>query len=85
MDLGTVSTGLRQGLYTSAAAARDDVRLVFSNCRMYNPVGNAVRALGDQLSDHFESQWSKHEPKLVEVEAVLSAPVRAKALLRASA
>lgn len=35
--------------YSDVYAFRDDVRLVFNNCRDYNPPGNFVRNFGDQV------------------------------------
>lgn len=30
---------------------------VWENCRMYNPVGTAVRQMGDRLSETWEKKW----------------------------
>lgn len=42
-----------------------DVRLTFDNCRVFNPVGNHVRVVGDDASDKFEKKWvlAQIEPK----------------------
>ena len=38
---------------------------VWENCRMYNPVGTAVRQMGDRLSETWEKKWyqSSVEPR----------------------
>ena len=36
MDLLTIMNKIRQGVYDSEQQVRDDVALVFSNCRTYN-------------------------------------------------
>ena len=69
MDLGTVqkkfpgkgkptekSPGKQE--YKSPEEFRDDVRLVWSNCRTYNAVGHAVRTMGDSLSEIWEKKWA---------------------------
>ncbi|KFM27509.1 putative pleiotropic drug resistance protein 2 [Auxenochlorella protothecoides] len=40
MDLGTVKTKLDHRRYSSLLEFRDDVRLIFANCRQFNPPGN---------------------------------------------
>ncbi|KAK2078978.1 hypothetical protein QBZ16_002668 [Prototheca wickerhamii] len=59
MDLGTIKTKLDQRRYEDVQAFRDDVRLVFSNCRTFNPPGNFVRNIGDQASEKFEKRWAQ--------------------------
>mmetsp|Transcript_22157 Transcript_22157/g.46400 ORF Transcript_22157/g.46400 Transcript_22157/m.46400 type:complete len:473 (-) Transcript_22157:630-2048(-) len=43
--------------YKSPLEFRDDLRLIFDNCRLYNPVGSDVRIMGDALADLFEKKW----------------------------
>jgi Bromodomain extra-terminal - transcription regulation/Bromodomain len=45
--------------YPDVYAFRDDVRLVWHNCRTFNPPGESVRKLGDNASDQFELKFSK--------------------------
>lgn len=68
MDLGTINKRLedkpedpRKGprKYQTPLEFRDDVRLVFANCRNFNPPGQPVRNMGDQLSDFFEKKWAE--------------------------
>jgi len=43
--------------YQTPLEMRDDMRLIFDNCRLYNQPGQDVRIMGDMLSDHFEKRW----------------------------
>jgi Bromodomain len=47
--------------YKTPMEFRDDVRLVWQNCRTYNPVGTQVRQLGDRISDAWEKKWLQAE------------------------
>ncbi len=44
--------------YKTPYEFRDDVRLVWANCRTYNAVGHAVRTMGDTLSETWEKKWA---------------------------
>ena len=44
--------------YTTPYQFRDDMRLVWDNCRTYNTVGHAVRTMGDTLSEAWEKKWA---------------------------
>lgn len=57
MDLGTIKTKIEQRRYNNVYEFRDDVRLTFNNCRIFNPPGNHVRVMGDQASERFEKKW----------------------------
>ena len=46
MDLGTIDDKLSKGEYLSVDAFVADVRLVFYNCRIYNPSNTAVGIAG---------------------------------------
>ena len=68
MDLGTVSKKVahepEKGIgrqYRTPVEFRDDVRLVWSNCRAYNRPGQDVRAMGDFLSEMWEKRWCQSE------------------------
>ena len=69
MDLGTIQKKLpgkaRIGErkseakeYSRPAQFRDDMRLVWANCRSYNAIGHAVRTMGDTLSEAWEKKWA---------------------------
>jgi len=61
MDLGTVENKIRSRLYNNPIEYRDDMRLIWMNCRRYNPVGVQVRKAGDLLSEYFEKKWNCSE------------------------
>lgn len=68
MDLGTIQKRLPKGRlgekksdpkeYNNPYQFRDDMRLVWANCRNYNAVGHAVRTMGDALSETWEKKWA---------------------------
>lgn len=58
MDLSTVTKKLQAGDYPRAKDFEADVRLIFSNCYKFNPVGNPVREMGKKLEAVFEEKWS---------------------------
>lgn len=63
-DLGTIKKNLEsQTFYKNVYEFRDDVRLCFENCRLFNPQGHQVRTIGDTASNSFEKKW---ESKRVE-------------------
>jgi len=57
MDLSTVTKKLQAGVYQRAKDFEADVRLIFSNCYKFNPVGNPVREMGRQLEAVFDEKW----------------------------
>jgi len=65
MDLGTAlgklggTPGGPARAYAAPSEFRDDVRLMFANCRTYNKVGTPVRRMGDALSDLWEKKWAQ--------------------------
>lgn len=75
MDFGTIEKRIQDGYYDSPLKFRDDVRLVFSNCRTYNKPGQDVRFMGDSLESVFEKRWenSRIESKLEEEKSRLAA------------
>ena len=69
MDMGTIQKKIpakpRSGqtrsdpnAYTSPYEFRDDMRLVWANCRTYNPPTVPVRNMGEAMSDAWEKRWS---------------------------
>lgn len=58
MDLGTIKAKIDGRRYNNVYEFRDDVRLTFNNCRIFNPPGNHVRMMGDQASERFEKKWA---------------------------
>lgn len=69
MDLGTIQKKFpgkgKQALrpsdpnvYSNPYEFRDDMRLVWSNCRTYNPPHVPVRNMGEAMSDAWEKKWT---------------------------
>ena len=65
-DLGTIKKNSESLThYKNIYEFRDDVRLCFENCRLFNPQGHSVRTIGDSASNSFEKKW---ETKRIEEE-----------------
>lgn len=64
MDLGTIKKRLTSGAYSSPLEFLADVRLTFSNALTYNPPGNTVNFMADEMSKFFELRWKTIEKKL---------------------
>ncbi|KAI9086777.1 hypothetical protein K1719_031371 [Acacia pycnantha] len=58
MDLGTVKTRLIKNWYKSPKEFAEDVRLTFHNAMEYNPPGQDVHIMAEQLSKVFEERWA---------------------------
>ncbi|KAM6573965.1 hypothetical protein CsatA_022292 [Cannabis sativa] len=59
MDLGTVKSRLlNKTLYKSPIEFADDVRLTFNNAMLYNPKGQDVHSMAEQLLKTFEDRWA---------------------------
>ncbi|KAG8099878.1 hypothetical protein GUJ93_ZPchr0013g35431 [Zizania palustris] len=63
MDLGTVKKKLTNKQYSSTDQFAADVRLTFSNAMKYNPPGNHVHTIADQMNRVFDSEWKLLERK----------------------
>ena len=63
MDLGTVKKKLTNKSYVGTDEFAADVRLTFSNAMMYNPPGNQVHSVAEQLNIMFDSEWKLYERK----------------------
>ncbi|PWA63611.1 Bromodomain-containing protein [Artemisia annua] len=61
MDLGTIKSRLAQNFYKSPMEFADDVRLTFHNAMTYNPKGQDVHIMAEQLSNIFEEKWAMIE------------------------
>jgi hypothetical protein len=59
MDLGTVQKRLDSGKYLSVDDFVREVRLVFHNCRIYNPAHMPVGIAGARISDAFEANLAQ--------------------------
>jgi Bromodomain len=68
MDLGTMRSKLDSGAYSTAEKFRDDVKLIISNCFLYNPPGTPVHQAGAELKKLFEEKWKGLPPLRAESE-----------------
>jgi hypothetical protein len=71
MDLGTIRERLSRGQYRNPKDVAADVRLTFHNAMTYNPKGQDVHIMAEQLSGIFEAQWPEIE---AEVNYLASCP-----------
>ncbi|KAG7983717.1 hypothetical protein I3843_04G120600 [Carya illinoinensis] len=58
MDLGTVKSKLNKNWYKSPKEFAEDVRLTFHNAMTYNPKGQDVHLMAEQLLKMFEERWA---------------------------
>ncbi|CAI9089265.1 OLC1v1023812C1 [Oldenlandia corymbosa var. corymbosa] len=61
MDLGTVKSRLSKNWYKSPKDFAEDVRLTFHNAMTYNPKGQDVYLMAEELSQIFEDKWAAIE------------------------
>uniref|UniRef100_A0A0A9CXP9 Transcription factor GTE4 n=1 Tax=Arundo donax TaxID=35708 RepID=A0A0A9CXP9_ARUDO len=71
MDLGTIRGRLSRGQYRNPKEFAEDVRLTFHNAMTYNPKGQDVHFMAEQLLGIFEAQWPEIE---AEVDYLASCP-----------
>jgi hypothetical protein len=58
MDFGEIADNLKAGKYSSPLAFREDVQLVFDNCKRYNGnPGLAVQKACEHISGICEKEW----------------------------
>lgn len=57
MDLGTVKSRLDNNWYKYPKEFAEDVRLTFNNAMTYNPKGQDVHVMAEQLLKMFEEKW----------------------------
>ncbi|KAE9587430.1 hypothetical protein Lal_00031825 [Lupinus albus] len=67
MDLGTVKSRVTSSEYSNPMDFAADVRLTFSNAMTYNPPGNDVHIMADNLSKFFETRWKPIEKKVLAI------------------
>lgn len=86
MDLGTVKSRLNKNFYTTPVEFAEDVRLTFRNAMTYNPKGQDVYVMAEQLLQIFEEKWAVIEADylqelklVVDREGNLSTPTSKKA------
>jgi len=61
MDLGKVGQKIKKRSYKNPLEFRNDLRLIWENCRRYNQIGTAVQVSGEKLSEYFEKRWQRTE------------------------
>lgn len=66
MDLGTVKSRLDKNFYQSPMEFMVDVRLTFRNAMTYNPKGQDVYVMAEQLLQIFEEKWTVIEADYVQ-------------------
>lgn len=59
MDLGTMTSKLSKGEYRTMADFASDMRLIFSNCRKFNPPGTFPVNAAASVESAFEKEWAK--------------------------
>lgn len=72
MDLGTVRSKLKNGIYKTPLEFAEDIRLTFNNALIYNPEAHEVHKLAAQLLRQFEGlfgpAYTKYEMQLVGID-----------------
>ncbi|KAJ2280523.1 hypothetical protein GGH14_002329 [Coemansia sp. RSA 370] len=59
MDLGTIRQRLDANAYARVSDVERDVRLVFSNCSLFNPPQTPVYNMGKDVESVFIAEWDK--------------------------
>ena len=59
MDLGTVDRKFKNGEYTMMSDFAHDIRLIFANCRQFNPPGTIPRVFEAALVKTWRREWGK--------------------------
>jgi len=62
MDLGTMRSKLESSAYPTAEKFRDDLKLIVSNCFLYNPPDTPVHQAGVELKKLFDEKWKGLPP-----------------------
>jgi len=59
MDFGTINQRLNQGKYETMEDFKEDVMLVFRNCRKFNPAGTFPYICADNVEAAFTKEWAR--------------------------
>jgi hypothetical protein len=59
MDLGTVKRKLERGVYKTHEECAQDIRLIWSNCQLYNEAESDLWNLAKLYSKKFEDRYKK--------------------------
>ncbi|PKA58947.1 Transcription factor GTE4 [Apostasia shenzhenica] len=79
MDLGTIRSRLNKNWYKNPEEFAEDVRLAFRNAMTYNPKGQDVHHMAEQLLNFFEERWPAIQA-LCPYDSYLSSKVKMAAL-----
>lgn len=66
MDFGTINQRLNQNKYETMEAFREDVMLVFRNCRQFNPPKTFPWDCADNVEAVFTKEWTRAMEKRLE-------------------
>jgi transcription initiation factor TFIID subunit 2 len=66
MDFGTINQRLNQNKYERMEDFKDDVMLVFRNCRQFNPPGTFPYLCADNVEAAFNKEWTRAVEKRLE-------------------
>lgn len=72
MDLGTIKSRLSKNWYKAPKEFAEDVRRTFHNAMTYNPKGQDVHIMAQQLLQIFEERWTVIEAELAYLHSPLS-------------
>jgi transcription initiation factor TFIID subunit 2 len=59
MDLGTMTQKLTENQYMTMEDFKNDMELIFSNCRQFNPSSTYPVACADVIEKAFRKEWPK--------------------------
>lgn len=59
MDFTTIKSRIKEGKYANKEDFASDVRLVFSNCEIYNEDESEIGMAGHSMKTFFEKQWTE--------------------------
>ena len=59
MDLTTIKKKLESGSVKTRDEFVSDVRLIFSNCELFNEDESPVGIAGHDMRSHFEARWAE--------------------------
>jgi len=66
VDFGTINQRLNQSKYETMDNFKDDVMLVFRNCRQFNPPGTFPYLCADTVEAAFTKEWQRAMEKRLE-------------------
>jgi len=64
MDLRTVENNIKKTVYKNPFEFRDQMRLIWNNCRLFNSKGSLIRESGEKIQEYFEHRWENSRIEL---------------------